>query len=464
MADQLQLRRGTTTQNAAFTGAQGEVVVNTTNNTLVVHNGITQGGFPTAASAQVTDGTFYYNEDAGSAANAYILVPKSNTNTPSSYLGGIQFGFVSAHPNTGASTANFQSLGVKNLKYSDGTDPLAGDISGRVYLIYDEVNGWLEIQRKQTAPQPQIRTVGGSVATSAMTVTIAPALVDFRAATAGSGTVNRRNIVTQLSLTIPSGATLGTTSLVPNQIAILALDNAGTVQIGVVNISGNVNLDETTLVNCTAITSGSNSANVIYSSSSASSLPFRVMGYVQSTQATAGTWATTPSVVQGQGGQAIVGNPKMIIAPTQASTSGTSIDFTGIPFGTKRITVMQNGTSTNGTSNLQVQLGAGGIVTSGYNSSCATLSGVNTSQVSATTGFIISFGTATFTMSGPMTLSHMGGNSWVCSGDLVRSGTTGNMVISGIVTLTNTLDTVRFTTVNGTDTFDAGSISILYEG
>lgn len=462
MADQLQIRRGTTSQNLVFTGAQGEVVMDTTLNALVVHDGLTAGGFYMATAKQVTGGTFYYNEDAGSSANAYILVPKTNTNTPSSYQDGVQFGFVSAHPNTGPSTANFQGLGVKNLKYSDGTDPLAGDISGRIYLIYDSANGWMEIQRKSVGPPPQIRTIGASVVSNAMTVTMAPALVDFRSASLGSGTVNRRSVVSQLSLIIPAGATLGTTSLVQNQIAVLALDNAGTVQLGVVNLQGNVNLDETSLVNATAITSGSNSANVIYSGSAVSGVPFRVLGFVQSTQAVAGTWATTPSEIQGQGGQAILGIPKMTLASVQNTTSGTSIDFTGIPLGVKRVTMTLNGVSTNGASNPQIQLGSGGVQTTGYVSSSSVLTGTAVAQTVVASGFHANSSNAANLMYGAVTFTQMNGGIWMCSGGLAIG--TSSIIMAGGVGLTGALDRVRLTTINGTDVFDLGSVNILYEG
>ena len=46
MATQVQLRRGNSAATAAFTGAVGEVTVNTTTNTVVVHDGSTVGGFP----------------------------------------------------------------------------------------------------------------------------------------------------------------------------------------------------------------------------------------------------------------------------------------------------------------------------------------------------------------------------------------------------------------------------------
>ena len=54
MATILQLRRGTSTQHASFTGAVGEVTVDTTKGTLVVHDGSTQGGSPLATESYVT--------------------------------------------------------------------------------------------------------------------------------------------------------------------------------------------------------------------------------------------------------------------------------------------------------------------------------------------------------------------------------------------------------------------------
>lgn len=307
MADQLQLRRGTTAQNLLFTGAQGEVIVDTDKNSLVVHNGSTAGGFPLASTRQLYDATFYYNEDAGSAADAYILTPKANTISPSAYLGGIQFGFVTTHPNTGPSTATFQGLGVKSLKFPGGVDPIAGELSGRVYLIYDEVNGWLEIQRKAVAATPQIRSITASVAGSALTVGLLPCGIDFRASTLSSGLVQSRNIVSTVSITVPSGATLGTANAVASRLVILAIFGPVNVELAVVNIAGGNNLDETTLINTTAISAASTASNVIYSTTARSGVPFRVVGFVDSTQATAGAWASAPTTVQGEGGQALSG-------------------------------------------------------------------------------------------------------------------------------------------------------------
>jgi hypothetical protein len=102
-------------------------------------------------------------------------------------------------------------------------------------------------------------------------------------------------------MVVSSGSTLGTVSAQQSRIVVLALDNAGTIELAVVNISGGNNLDETTLISTTAEggAGAADSANVIYSTTARTSLPFRVVGYIESTQATAGTWATAPSTIQG---------------------------------------------------------------------------------------------------------------------------------------------------------------------
>jgi hypothetical protein len=144
-----------------------------------------------------------------------------------------------------------------------------------------------------------------------------------------------------------------------------------------------------------------------------------------------------------------------------ASTSGTSIDFTGIPAWAKKITVMLNGASTNGSSNLQIQIGSGSFTTSGY------LGGVQVtaSSLAYTTGFGISFNHVnTANLYGVYCIQLLTGNTWVYSGMNYRSNDNGVTIGTGSLALGGTLDRVRITTVNGTDTFDAGSINIMYEG
>jgi hypothetical protein len=145
-----------------------------------------------------------------------------------------------------------------------------------------------------------------------------------------------------------------------------------------------------------------------------------------------------------------------------ASTSGTSITFNSIPAWVKRITVMFSGVSTNGTSNIQIQLGdAGGIETSSYAGSSWTANTVNTLNSS---GFLVTASSAaTSVWQGIATICLIGSNTWAMQSVVGRSDAATASVTGGTKTLSDTLTQVRITTVNGTDTFDAGSVNILYE-
>jgi hypothetical protein len=154
------------------------------------------------------------------------------------------------------------------------------------------------------------------------------------------------------------------------------------------------------------------------------------------------------------------------LATAVASTSGTSIDFTSLPSWIKRITVMFSGVSTNGTSNMLVQIGSGSVTTSGYNSAAAgCINGVVPAVAVSTAGFLMISDTATDVKNGLFTIVAMGSNLYAAShtmgGDSTRDVCFWG---GGSVTLSGALDRIRLTTVNGTDTFDAGSVNILYEG
>ena len=152
-------------------------------------------------------------------------------------------------------------------------------------------------------------------------------------------------------------------------------------------------------------------------------------------------------------------------ATAVASTSGTSIDFTSIPSWVKRITVMFTGVSTNGTSNLLVQIGAGSVTSSGYTGNVARQANASNAYVAYSSGFLILESTAaTYTTVGHLTITLINSNTWVCSGIATTSSAlSNNNTTTGSVALGGTLDRVRVTTVLGVDTFDAGTINILYE-
>lgn len=159
---------------------------------------------------------------------------------------------------------------------------------------------------------------------------------------------------------------------------------------------------------------------------------------------------------------------KLTQTASVASTSGTSIDFTGIPSWVKKITVMLSGVSTTGTGTIWLQLGtSGGVETSSYVSTIASFSTTaNTTNSSNSVTSAIPFYHTTVlaadTLTAMFTWVNLTGNTWVGQGGGLQG--TRTVVNSGSKTLSGVLDRVRVTTSNGTDTFDAGTINIIYEG
>ena len=159
------------------------------------------------------------------------------------------------------------------------------------------------------------------------------------------------------------------------------------------------------------------------------------------------------------------GRATSLVSGTAATTtSGTTVDFTSIPSWVKRVTVMFSGVSTSGTSNLQFQIGSGSVSTSGYLGSFAYVGTAAASGTTPTTGFAIAtLVTAASVFHGTAVISLLGSNIWTYSQSISRSDANQSYFSSGSNTLSGALDRVRITTVGGTDTFDAGSINILYE-
>lgn len=158
---------------------------------------------------------------------------------------------------------------------------------------------------------------------------------------------------------------------------------------------------------------------------------------------------------------------RIVRATAVASTSGTSIDFTGIPAWVERITVIFSSISLSGTSSYLVQIGdSGGIENTGYTSSGFIIATAGSTGENSTAGYIICTNTAAYVLSGMLVITNISANTWVSSYTL-GSGT--NLIgLSGMgggsKALSDVLDRVRLTTVNGTDTFDAGTINIMLEG
>ena len=256
--------------------------------------------------------------------------------TPAAYAAGQTFRFVSAGANTGAVTINISSLGAKSVTKNGSTALVAGDIpSGAVVeVVYDGTrfqllnvnkggtgaNNFVQLDASAKLPAVdgsqltnlpssgvQIFDVDASVAANALTVTINAQSIAFRSTTLTDGTPVIRTVSSPITMTVSSGSTLGTVNATAARLAVLAIDNAGTVEAAIVNIAGGTNLDETTLISTTAEggAGAADSASVVYSTTARTNVAFRVVGFIDITEATAGTWASAPTKVQGAGGQAL---------------------------------------------------------------------------------------------------------------------------------------------------------------
>jgi hypothetical protein len=313
-----------------------------------------------------------------------------------------------------------------------------------------------------------IQNIGltSSVASKALTIAIKtkalanasatdPVQIAFRNATLTTGDYVIRSITAATSVVAPSGATLGFAAAATGYVYIYALDNAGTVEAAV---SGINTWDEATVQSTTAISATADSGSILYSTTARSNIAIRYIGRIKiATGAVAGEWDNEDTEIYvGNYGIDLPG--ALTSGIVIATTSGTSHDFTAIPSWVKRVTATLNGISTNGTSQLMIQIGdSGGIETSGYQGSMGG---------SLSNGFLSTVGSAaagTIEAILVMVLIDAATNTWVCGADFARSDTNITLSGAGSKSLSGVLTTLRLTTVNGTDTFDAGKFNILYE-
>jgi len=229
---------------------------------------------------------------------------------------------------------------------------------------------------------------------------------------------------------------------------------------------GSVTLDAGTTSTDTTLTLPSTTGTVINTAPGTSGNVLTSNGTVWTSAAPSFGVATAVGQVPfSTDGSTFTATQKIVAGTAVASTSGTSITFSSIPSWAKRVTVMFTGVSTNGSSNVTVRIGSGSVQTTGYTG--AGMEVVSANQVGGlnlSSGFTIrSQGGASDVYNGAYILSYFGSNTWVCTATIGLSSTIRGMIVGGYVALSGALDRVSITTEGGTDTFDAGSINILYE-
>jgi hypothetical protein len=339
------------------------------------------------------------------------------------------------------------------------TGNVTGNVTGNLISVTNTVNaGSFIVGNTYVIASLGSPTTTDFVAIGAASNTIG---VQFVATGAGAGdgtatTVTGRAVNVSGIVAVANGGT-GVTSSTVNSVLV----GNGTGAITSVRPGANNNVLRSTAGS--TVTAGSFVVGVQYTILTVGTTDFTLIGAASNTvgvvfiasgvgtgdgTATTNVWDSSllPSITRGT---------------SQATTSGTSFDFTGIPSWAKRITVMFNQVSLDASEQFLVQLGdAGGIETTGYASRSSAAGSNNTS----TAGFIVRVNGTSNLVSGIMTIANISGNVWVGSHALDR-GANDCSVGGGSKTLSDVLTQIRITATNdvGGANFDAGSVNILYE-
>ncbi len=149
-------------------------------------------------------------------------------------------------------------------------------------------------------------TIACSVGSSALTIALKnkagndpsvgdPVKIGFRNATSANGTYAVRSSTAATSLVISSGSTLGTRSTEADYLYVYAIDNAGTIELGISRTC----FDDGTIRSTTAEggAGAADSNRLIYSTTARTNVPVRLVARLKSTQTTAGTWASVPTEI-----------------------------------------------------------------------------------------------------------------------------------------------------------------------
>lgn len=226
-------------------------------------------------------------------------------------------------------TPNSGTLTAKTIVKGANAALAAGDIAGAGHwlaLQYDATLDKVVLLNPATGVTStnvaQIRPITASVASNILTINVPAGSLDFHSTTQSDGAPVTRTFGA-LSLAVPAAATLGVGNGLVGRLLVLAIDNAGTVELAVVNQAGGNNLDEVGVKTTTTIGAGSTANNVIYSTTGRTGVAYRVIGFVDAQYTGATGWATTPATVQGYGGQALAALQSLGMGQTWQVVTGS---------------------------------------------------------------------------------------------------------------------------------------------
>lgn len=321
----------------------------------------------------------------------------------------------------------------------------------------------------------QKNAIAATVAGGALTISAGNMAVDFRSTTRANGSV-ATVVGAPADLVVSNGSTLGTWSGLTRLeiLAVLAVNNGGTIDLAVTRVTDGKYLPESELIS-TMAEGGAGTAddpNAIYSNSALTNKAFRVIGFIEISEAAAGAWNTAPVVVQGVGAHEYVYQLLERYKTRVISVAGAaSYDFTGIPPWVTRVEITFFNFGTNGSSMPILQLGndAGFLVSSyeGHGTNLTASATTTSANIDAGMPLSGSFASA-MVMSGRATLTKAdqgsGIDQWMMQSLCLRTDSDAQCVgLSSVSFPDGGINKIRITTVGGTNTLE-GSAAISYTG
>ncbi len=264
------------------------------------------------AAATMADGFWCYVRKADSSGNAVTIDP----NAAETINGGANISV----------TAQFEM----RLLVCDGTTWfMETDASSGASTTFSGLIENLEIStsRAGNAETIALKTAAGTDPSGSDKIRIG-----FRDATAGTGAYSVLEISAATSITVSSGSTLGATSATIFRLWLVGFNDAGTFRLGVIKCAltdGVYGLQDNVLESSTAEggAGAADSSGVIYTGTGVTSKAMRVLGYLEYTLTTAGTWDAAPSLINiySQGDRLPGDTVQIRRNQTGATASGTTI-------------------------------------------------------------------------------------------------------------------------------------------
>jgi len=344
--------------------------------------GTSAGDTVNVSQAQTGELQFYgitTTTPAGTDGEDYDLGPTPTITVYPTYT---RFSFICHYTCIINPNMRFGTLAPKTLKKSNGASGYialaAGDmVADKEYIgVYNEDinNTDIIIENPESVAVSSNDLINNlavstSVAANALTIAIKTAAgtdpttndsvsISFRSATATSGSYNTRSVTSATSLVISSGSTLGTVSGVAANLYVYALDNAGTVELAVSSYLFHDNSLQSTTAE--GGSGGADSATVLYSTTARTDVPVRLIGIINITEPTAGTWSLNATT--------ITSDPIGYIATTSLPNSKAASGYSYFPNGIICQWGTFNSAAVSGTENFPISYpNAGWVVVGCHN-------------------------------------------------------------------------------------------------